>query len=153
MLLFAVAMQASLQRANGAADGATIVTSADNVAGRVDAYAPRCTALWATRHLCGWSPPAAAQVHSRCWPRFVCTTAGAALAAELGARRQPEGTTLTGMWFGSQAHTENMVGARAADTVKRVDKLLSLPLRIQFSLLLLRLSPSRRMLHPQRSVP
>ena len=70
MLLFAVAMQASLERADGAADGATIVAIADDVkiAGRLSPLRVHMPRRRRGRP-CRRSPPAAAQVHPQAWPR------------------------------------------------------------------------------------
>ena len=122
MLLFAVAVQAALERADGAADGVTIVAVADDVAiaGRVE---PLHTAF---ECLAGDEGVRAAGLCLR--PRKCilaagrapeCAAAGAALAAEPGVRRRPEGAKFAGTPFGADAHVESVVGARATDTVER----------------------------------
>ena len=129
ILLLAIPVQASLEHADGAASGATIVAIADDiaVAGRVD------TLRTAFHCLVGDEGVRAAGLRLR--PRKCilaagrapeCAAAGAALAAELGIWRRPEGA----MFFGytvRNGHARGERCERARDT-ERVDKLFSLPL-------------------------
>ena len=158
-LLFAVAMQLSPECANGAANGATIVAMADDVAvaGRVHHLrtATHCLARDEGVRAAADLPVSACSLKCIIAAGRVpeCAAAGAALAAELRVRRQPEGATCAGPPSETNVHVESVVGAHASNTVERLDKLLNLALSNQFSLPPLRRSLSRRMLHLQCSVP
>ena len=156
MLLFVLALQGSLQRADGAADGATVVTVADDVAivGRADALRN------AVHSLTGADGVRAAGLAPRS-PKCVlaagraqeCAAQGMALPAELGIKRAAAGATFAGTPFGTDKHVEDTVGKYAEDTVARVGTLMGLPLEVQLRMLLLHMLLPRRVAHLQRTVP
>ena len=75
-----------------------------------------------------------------------------ALAASLGVPHRPDGVTVVGVPFGTDAYVAEVLGARAQKVVALVDKCRGLPLSKQTQFLLLRASLGERMVHLQRTV-
>ena len=150
-LLFALAMQGPLERAQAAAPTAVVVAYADdvNIVGRVPgvvaAYgALRCAAGVPSAGLAVQPPKSVA--HGQPAP---C----AALAAAIGVRSSPDGATVCGTPLGSDAYVSGVVHVRADEVVQQVTTLMRLPLARQSQFAVLRGSLALRMPHFMRTVP
>ena len=74
------------------------------------------------------------------------------LAVSLGVPHRPDGLTIVGVPFGTDAYVGRVLGDRAQKVEALVRKCLALPLSKQTQFLLLRLSLGERMVHLQRTV-
>lgn len=74
------------------------------------------------------------------------------LAVSLGVPHRPDGITVVGVPFGTDAYVAQVLGTRAQKVVSLVAKCRDLPLSKQTQFLLLRSSLGERMVHLQRTV-
>jgi hypothetical protein len=150
-LLFALALQRSLQRTQEAAPSVAVIAYADdvNLVGHVQDLKVAFQVLQGENGAGG--------IGLRVQRRKCALTGGprdevASLAAELNIQHCPEGVTVCGTPVGSESYVESSLLCRASNVVDQITKLMKLPLAKQSQFALLRSSLSLRMVHLQRSL-
>ena len=152
-LLFALALQGSLQAAFDAEPAAPPVAYLDDVTlvGRPPALKR------AFEQLCGNGSRSLRKIGlevrlEKCGVYGGVPEQASELAVSLGVPHRSDGITVVGVPFGTDAYVAQVLDSRAQKVVSLVDKCRGLPLSKQTQFLLLRSSLGERMVHLQRTV-
>lgn len=152
-LLFALALQGPLESAAQAEPGAPPLAFLDDMT-----IVGRPAAVQRVFHrLCGNGANSVRKIGlqvrlDKCGVYGGDPEQSSALAVALGVPHRPDGITVVGVPFGSDAYKARVLGLRAQKVEELVRKCTDLPLSKQTQFLLLRSSLGARMVHLQRTV-
>ena len=152
-LLFAMAFQPVLQRAQGASPEAAILAYLDDVtiAGtpsevRAAFEAIRSDASDTLKDV------GLAVNEQKCGIYARDEEAARRLAGQIGVPHRADGLTVLGTPIGKDEHVRTVVTSKAEETIRLIERLMDLEVSIQVKFALLRMSLSVRMRHFQRTV-